>query len=129
MAEVDAEILHELVMNHSIGRAAGAVQESLQTLATHVVDTRQTEHVQLLERKGGLNGPQGLHLTTHADGEQPANAAAGQLFKHPQVGGEGGLVHTGRQHLGGGAGQHGHGCEAIVGALLHAEHRVHQAAL
>ena len=129
MAEVDAEILHELVMNHRIGRAAGAVQEGLQTLATHVVDTGQTEHIELLKRKGGLNGPQGLHLATHADGKQPADTAAGQLLKHPQVGGQGGLVHPGRQHLGGGAGQHGHGCEAIVGTLLHAQHRIHQAAL
>ena len=96
MAEVDAEILHELVMDHRIGRAAGAVQEGLQTLATHVVDTGQTQHIELIESKGGFHGAQSLHLATHADGKQAADSAARKLLKHPQVGGEGGLVHPGR---------------------------------
>ena len=43
-------------------------------------------------------------------------------------GGEGGFVDPGRQHLLRGARQHRHRRETILRALLHAQHRIHQAA-
>ena len=127
VAEVDAEILHELVVHHRGRRSAGALQEGLQAGAADVVDAGQPEHVELVEGQAGLDGPQGLDLAAHPDGQQATDATAGQLLEHLQIGREGGLIHPGRNDLGRGAGQHGHGREAVVWALLHAKHRIDQA--
>ena len=129
MAEVNAEVLHEFVVHHRGRRAAGTFQKGLQTCSAHVVYAGQPEHVELIEGQAGLHRPQRLNLTAHADGQQPADAAAGQLLQHLQIGRQGGLVHPRRQHLLGGAGQQGHRRKSIVGALAHAEHRIHQAPL
>ena len=67
VAEVDAEVLHELVVHHRLWRADGAVEEGLQARSADVVYAGQAQHVELVEGQGGLHRPQGLDLAAHAD--------------------------------------------------------------
>ena len=127
MAEMDAEILHELVVHHRCRRAAGTLQERLQSVAADVVNAGQTQYVELLQGQGGLHRAERLDLAAHANGHQAPDPTAGQLLQHFQIWRQGGLVHPGCQHLLRGSGQHWHRGKAIVGALTHAQHRIHQA--
>ena len=114
-------------MHHRFRRAAGAFQERLQSIAADVVHAGQTQHIELLQGQGGLHRTKRLDLAANPNGHQAPDTTAGQLLEHLQIWGEGGLVHPGCQHLLRGSGQHRHRGKAIVGALTHAQHRIHQA--
>ena len=85
MAEMDAEILHELVVHHRCRRAAGALQECLQSVAADVVHAGQTQHIELLQGQGGLHRAKGLDLAANPNGHQAPDPTAGQLLQHFQV--------------------------------------------
>ena len=67
VAQVDAEILHELVVDDCVRRRRGDMEEAHQVGVGGVVGAGQPDDVELFQAQLGLQGAQGVDLAAHAD--------------------------------------------------------------
>ena len=129
VAEPEAEVRHEFVMDHRLRRAGDGLEKELLVLVGDIVAAGDADDVQPLQAQFRLRLTQDLHLAAGANDRQTADAGSPHLVQQAQAGGQAGLVAHAGSHLRRGAGEDRPGLEAGARLGPGQDHRLHLAPL